>query len=313
MFAANSFSFDLKESVILPRRPFLLWKGFFEDGDWELSLQASQKENESGWVQVQSKNWTLITRQLCGSYPQWRGPIPSPDQKKCAVSFTQEAIETVLATIPKLPGREEKNQPVTLRFDGGDGFALETRSIGQDSPLSVPVTGVSIQGQPDTVQLNRTFLLKAFKLGLSELELFGPSVPLIFRAGGRRLIVQPLSPPPDESILQINQPSASQANSSSPEMPDQIQEETPKMKNTNRGEQIDNTAETNSGNAAKEPTVFMQAMDQVEKIKETLKSVVTDLQTLSKLLTHAQREKKTTEKEIESIRDTLQSLQRNKI
>ena len=49
------------------------------------------------------------------------------------------------------------------------------------------------------------------------------------------------------------------------------------------------------------------------QIKDTLKAVVEDLTDVLKAITQAQKEKRSTEKEIESFRDSLRALQKVKI
>ena len=56
-----------------------------------------------------------------------------------------------------------------------------------------------------------------------------------------------------------------------------------------------------------------EAVDQIEKIKETLKTVINDFATVLSVIRQAEKEKKATEKEVEAIRATLRSLQRVRI
>jgi hypothetical protein len=51
---------------------------------------------------------------------------------------------------------------------------------------------VEVNGAPVRVFLNRGYLAKALKFGLTQLELIDPLAPMLFREGGRRLVVMPV-------------------------------------------------------------------------------------------------------------------------
>jgi len=83
LFSANSFSFDLKDSLILPNRKFLDWKGWWSEGTAQLSIKAPQKQKKGkietelpGWLQFTTGPWTYVTRQIDGLYPNWKQVIP---------------------------------------------------------------------------------------------------------------------------------------------------------------------------------------------------------------------------------------------
>ena len=72
------------------------------------------------------------------------------------------------------------------------------------------------------------------------------------------------------------------------------------------------TAATTPETPAAESAV-KKVIEQVEKIKDTLKAVLGDFNDVLASLRVAEKEKKATEKEIESIRATLRSLQKVQI
>lgn len=315
IFAANSFCFDLKKSMVVPHRAFLVWKGFVEDGDWKLSVQGPAKKDEPGWINIRSNRWNLITKQIDGKYPDWRNVIPKPDRKEAAMLLHPEAVELLLNVVPKLPGADQTNQSVGLLVTEDKKLVVQAEAKNGGSKVTIPIGGVTIQGKSTSIHLNRTYLLRALRLGLVDLEIYSSEhIPIvIFKSEGTRLIVAGLnmdnrpahqSPPPQ------NNPPTQSASVESQEQP---KEEPQTMKTINRIEQAQ-TTQTPQADKTQEPVpAFKQALEHLEKIKETLKSVVTDLNDLMKMLTQAQREKRATEKEIESIRDSLQSLQRIKI
>ena len=157
------------------------------------------------------------------------------------------------------------------------------------------------------------YLLKALKLGLTELLVFDPHTPLIFRNKGRRLVIAPLrddilqpSPePPPTAPVQIQGSAAEELTQPKPEP-----EPKPQMNTINRIEQIQSQP---SATETAPTSAFVQVKEQLETIKDRLRNVVGDLNDTIKLLAQAQKEKKVTEREIEGIRETLRGLQHVRI
>ena len=72
-------------------------------------------------------------------------------------------------------------------------------------------------------------------------------------------------------------------------------------------------AASSSNETPASESAIKTVMQQIEKIKDTLKGVVNDFSDVLVSLKTVEKEKKATEKEIESIRSTLRSLQKVQI
>lgn len=304
LYAANSFKLDLKESLIVPNRRFLTWKGFIANGDWSLSIKAPVGENDPGWVQVMSLHWTFVAKRIDDTYPNWRNPIPDSRRKHTTIELSDDAMRFMLNVVPKLPG-DEQNQSVGLLVNERKQLVLLAKSKDDQHHSEISVDAATVHGPANSVFVNRAYLLKAVRLGLNQLEIYGPEETMVFRGDKARLVVAPFrseyrpptsKEPPDQT--ESNQPS-------SEDTTDQ------EMKTTNRIEQNDTTTVQETADAKE--SAFSKLHEQVETIKNTLKGVVSELNDVLKLVTQAQREKRATEKEIENIRETLQSLQRIRI
>ncbi len=309
LFSANSFHLKLKNSLIMPGRKFLLWSGFLDDGDWIISISTAPKQ-ELSWIRIESDRWSLITRPVEGEYPNWRSPIPQ-GKPHTSVAFTEEACAFIGLAAPKLPGAEKANEPVSLIVTDNGSVLLAGEDKGQQA--NVPIVGAKAEGGPVLVSLNRRFLLRAMKWKLKDLDIFEDMLPIVFKGAGKRLVIAPLRP--DTSIPAPSKESASRTQPT-PEQPnpqetetqgnEKPKEPTEEMKTTNRIEQ-----QTNVETATEPQTPAIKlAMDQAEKIKETLKSVLSDINELYKMLTLIQREKKASEREVEQVRETLAMLQK---
>lgn len=137
LYSANSFQLGFKDSVIVPNRKFLVWKGFLDDGDWHVCLSCPDpKLSNGGWIKVVSKGWTLITKQIDGTYPHWKAPIPNPQEAKTIVSFTPEANEFVINAAPRLPGASLQSEPVVIRTQDNSVF-LAAKDRGNEAVIPV--------------------------------------------------------------------------------------------------------------------------------------------------------------------------------
>jgi DNA polymerase III sliding clamp (beta) subunit (PCNA family) len=315
LYSANSFQLGFKDSLIVPNRKFLIWKGFIEDGDWNIALSCPDlKKTNPGWIKVTSAQWTLITKQIDGSYPHWRAPIPHPQEAKAKVSFTPEAGEFVINAAPRLPGASHRYEPVAIKTDGNAVFLA---GKDQSNEAVIPIVGATAEGENTVIGLNRQLLIKAMKLGLNTAEIHPASgaMPIaVFNHDGKRLVIAGLRPDVAEAVTSNHQPQPAPQPRSSEARQDETQpEEKHEMKSTNRIEATEATTSTSSSADTSAASAFVQVKDQLEKVRDRLKEVVSDLNDGIKLLSQAQKEKKATEREIESIRETLRGLQQVRI
>jgi len=312
IFSANSFHFGLKDSLIIPNRKFLHWKGFMEIDNWALSSLAPIKAvpgakekvvERPGFVQFKSDRWTFITRQIEGDYPYWKQVVPT--EYKTTVKLSTEAIEFIVGAVQRMPCSQSSNLPVYLVIEAGT-LVLAAKANTDDPWTKLQVSGAIVDGVPVTVAINRNFLLKAMVLGLDEIRLVDTLSPVLFRKDGRRLLVSPLRLEENPTQSSAEQTTETVKKAVSPiqpnESPTQNQERTQIM-----------SEETKPTKPEKSPSAYEQLQSMVEEIRSALKGIVTDLNNLSKTVSQAYREKRATEKEIETIRASLNEIRRLKI
>jgi len=249
--------------------------------------------------------------------------IPGPGAEKTRVVFNDEAMRFIALAAPKLPGNDRDYQSIEGIATEGGSFLL--RGQDRNHEASVPVTGAVVTGEPVRFSLNRQYLLQALKLGLNELEIISPMEPLVFRSGGRRFLVAPMRPeasapkpaPTSETATppQPQNPPVPETTDSSPEQEfNPVEEPKDEMNTITPVNRIAEAVQTAAPVQISAPaSAFVQVREQIEKIKETLRTVVSDLNETARLLGQVQKEKKTAEKEIEGIRDTLRTLQQVRI
>src|SRR5580704_5036422 len=143
LFSANTFSFDLPQSIVIPSHRFLGWNGWMERDECWLTYQPG-KNNDGGWIQLRNGCWTIITKAVEGQYPNWRGIIPA-NRPKAAIQLNEAAVKTLLEVLPKLPGEQENNSPVGLRVTGLK-LMIEAKSKESDKPSVIPIPDAAVTG-----------------------------------------------------------------------------------------------------------------------------------------------------------------------
>ena len=61
LFAANTFKFDLKQSINLSRQKFLEWNGFLQ-GECEMAVKTDK--SNSNWVKLTTPRWECVVLSL---------------------------------------------------------------------------------------------------------------------------------------------------------------------------------------------------------------------------------------------------------
>ena len=337
LFASNSLQLALPSSVLVPDHRFLSWSGFVKDGQWKLAVQAPTKD-KGGYLRLESRRWTFVTKQIEGTYPNWRNITDDVRQFSGTIEVSEQAAEAISRIVPRLPGDDTPNRTVGLYTVSGRLY-LRGSNKDQERATEVEVPGVNVSGDPATVYLNRQYLLKAIGFGLRQIGVQEPLKPLRFSDGGsRQMIVMPVrvdanipapkSSSPTPAPVAAITPAATSMDAA-PDQPttlnhatvdhavDAAQPPTPERNNT----PMQNGTNIHPNGNAHQPVVVLdstspeekpgleQALDQIESLKANLRSAVGSLNNLIDIVRQVQRERRVSEREVRSVRDTLKTLQ----
>jgi DNA polymerase III sliding clamp (beta) subunit (PCNA family) len=310
LFSANSFKFDLKEPVFIPHHAFLERSEVRNDGPWSLTIQPPEHEGGTGWLQIKSNRWTFTVKREDHNMPNWRQVVP--DSRTTTVHFGAKATALLLDVLPKLPGKDDPHQPI--RLDIVDKRLLVTagdKSTPQGTTL--PVEDTVVTGDNLTITVDRNFALKALKWGLTEMALIDGLSPLVFSAPGRRLVAMPMRteglspvsiPEPVESTPPT-QPTTQETPITEPTMPTNT-EETTEPQLVNRLAALPEAPTTPE--PPTKPTI-RSVIDQIDGIRDSLRSTVRQFGDVVESLRSLERDRKTTDKEVEIVREKLRALQ----
>ena len=161
------------------------------------------------WVALRAGPWTFyLLINATGRYPKLDEVIPQPANATTVCRFSPAEAEFLIETLPKLPGDEAYNNPVTLDFNGR--IAILARGPDQQRPTEVVLPASTLSGAPMRLGTNRTYLLRALKLGFRELRLYSDKSPLLCLDDTRRYLWMPLEPEsaikPAEDAIRIEPP-----------------------------------------------------------------------------------------------------------
>ena len=314
LFSSNSFALPLAQSLLIPSHRFLEWKQFSADGEWQLKVGVPEHKDAVAPFQISSRRWRYIGRQIEGNYPNWRQTVPGPGSFLTTIEF-EPKVEEVLQTIGRMPCDDTVNFVIGLEVKDCR-FALLGRSPGAEDYTRIELAGVEAQGRDLRIFLNREFLTKALQFGLTKVETIDSMSPLRFSNGGRQMIVMPTrpnpapaqTPPPTPPIPEASNESPAQpepATQAGPQTPAQPESKTMSEKTNPNGAPGSNTTATN---VAEKPALE-NALAQIEIVRGDFRNAIAGLNKLAEALKQAQRERKTSEKEVQSVRQTLRSLQ----
>jgi DNA polymerase III sliding clamp (beta) subunit (PCNA family) len=314
LFSSNSFSLPLKESLIIPNHKFLEWQVFSADGEWKLKVGTAPKDQPAPF-QITSRRWRFIGRPIEGNFPNWRHVIPAPGTATTTVDLDPEHLDTLLQTIHRMPCHEDRNRTIGISV-ADRKFHLLGKSTATADWTRVPIDDAKCSGRETTVFLNRELLRKALGFGLTHIELIDEKSPQRFSNGGRQMIIMPVradaspapakpAPTPAPAPTAAAQP----PHNPPPSPAEQPKEETTMPKEAN-GTTHTNGAQRSTETKTEEPKAALDtAIAQIEIVRGDFRNAVAGLNKLGDLLKQVQRENKSTDKEIASVRQTLRSLQ----
>lgn len=314
LFSSNSFALPLKESLVIPNHKFLEWPVFNADGEWQLKVGTAAKDQRTPF-QITSRRWRFISHPHEGNFPNWRQVIPGPGNIKTAVDLNGEKLESLLQTIQRMPCHDSKNGTIGIANTGGK-FHLLGKSTATADWMRVAIDDASCTGIDQRVFLNRELLKKALGFGLTRIELSDHMGPLRFSSDGRQMIVMPVRADASRAPAKAAPnptPASQEAQPNTPPSPaEQPKEETTMPKEIN-GTTNANGAPSRTGSTepkTEEPRPALDlALAQIEVVRGDFRNAIAGVNKLGDLLKQVQREQKSSEKEVQSVRQTLRSLQ----
>jgi hypothetical protein len=120
-------------------------------------------------VAVRAGPWTfLLTIDAHSRYPDITAAMPRSGAVKSRLHLDPGDVAFLLATLPKLPGRDDDHSPVTL--DLTTPPAVRARAEGQGPATEAVLTRSTVSGAAVRLHTDRRLLVRALKLGFTEVQ-----------------------------------------------------------------------------------------------------------------------------------------------
>ncbi len=311
LFAANSFTLNVNEPVLIQARKFVTWPEFMQDGPWRLKV-LNRTADASPWIQISSDHWAYVAKQIDGNYPNWRQTIPQPNSKWTRIELDDVSAEMLIGSIPMMPGHDREHEPVELDVREGTLFLTGT---GKNGNLGqVRINAPKVTGKDAIVSLNRYYLLRALRFGFRTIEIDDSLTPVLFTNVGKTMVVMPvrMAAAPTETKPEDATPAPTETNSP--------RESTPAAEPSSSGVEIKTTDRVMpdtltppqrgniTGQKDANKSAIKELLERIESIKTALRDILGDLNDTVPLLKQALKEQKATEKEIETVRSRLREI-----
>lgn len=296
LYSANSFTLPIKNSILIPNHKFLGWKEFNNDGEWQ--MKADDKS-----IQLSSRRWRFITRQIEGKYPDWRVTIPNPQDAKTHITLDPAKLDALSKLIQRIPCHDpDRYETIGLEWKQGQ-FLLLGKDKDNEPWTRIPIADAKGTGPDITIYISRHFLIKALSYGLNTISLIEYLAPLRFHNQGKQMIVMPLRPGGLESPPHQTAPLTQAGQLSKKPAPQPPPIPKPMINNP--------TSEGPAPNGPK--TTLEECIDMSLAIRDKFNDGFNMLRDLGLKLKLANREQKMNAREMQSVRSTLRSLQGLKI
>jgi flagellin-like hook-associated protein FlgL len=198
------------------------------------------------------------------------------------------------ATLPKLPVDNASTK--SLLFATVDQ-ELRIRA-GSAGGVDMVVPGAKAKGDEVSVALKRDFVIKALKYGFTELCVNEPLDPVLFTAPGRQMIVMP--------VQTASASTATASQKTEPAHNNRINTPNPKPINERK---ITMSATTTPPPNGESKTGLQAAVEQVEQLRDQVRQINGGLGEALRTLKDAAKQQRTSEREVNTIRNRLRSLQ----
>jgi DNA polymerase III sliding clamp (beta) subunit (PCNA family) len=300
LYSSNSFHVPIDSSVIIPDHRFIGWKELARDGDWALRIELDK--GQPAFVEIGSYRWTFVCKAIEGNFPNWRQVLPDPSGFKTSIKVPARALDELVEVVTKLPS-DGINHPIGIKLSREGKLVLFGRASGTDRFTEAGFSAGEAKGGPVTICLNRNYLIKALRFGLTEIQIADELSPIrCSDESGRHMIIMPIrldgvtSNPPTQPSSPVSKDAQSSATNKN------------EMQQTNRS-----NGEAVTLNRGNKKSSLETVVEQIDALKSSIKASAAALHEVITSLKQAQREQRGTEKEIQSVRSTLQNLQRVKI
>ena len=230
---------------------------------------------------------------------------------KTTLTLDPQTLKAVINTIARIPCHDTVNRTIGIEWRKGNLYLLG-KAPNADKWMQVPVEAKGM-GPEITIYLNRHYLIIALSFGLNTIELSDENGYLRFFESGRQMVVVPLRPDVGNPSPEAPKPKEPEgAESEAPQAPAEPQPAaTSPAAQPQDGSTMPAKTPTNGNPPAddKDKSTLEKALEQIETVKGSYRDAIKGLNELADTLRQVHRDQKASEKEVQSVRISLQKLQ----
>lgn len=176
----RGFEFPFKEDVLIPAVNVFGCKEL--NGEDQLAIGKSEKH-----VCIRIGAWKFhLLIDADGRFPRYENVIPASANQGVSVCIEPDDATFIAHALPRLPGRELSDQPVTVDLNGH--ITIRAKDDSQARATELHLDRSQFQGRPMRFVTDRQYLLRAVRLGFSEVQVANPGGLIICR-DPRRMFV----------------------------------------------------------------------------------------------------------------------------
>ncbi len=193
----GNYALPWKDDVLVPATAIFACRELPPDGP--VAIGKMDKH-----VCVRVGPWTFfLTIDKDARFPDARAVIPAANGSATTCWLTPEDAVFLLKALPRLPGRDDDNAPLTLDLNGH--IAVRAKADGQSRPTEVVLSRSEVVGTAARFVSNRLYLTRAVALGFTEFRVTKPDVPVVCGEKYRTYLWMPLGkdgalPPSDDAL-----------------------------------------------------------------------------------------------------------------
>jgi pyruvate/2-oxoglutarate dehydrogenase complex dihydrolipoamide acyltransferase (E2) component len=146
---------------------------------------------------IEAGPWSVWTRTLEGTYPNWRHVVPESTPER-VLSVAQTDVELLRTALPALPGHDTKDASVVIEVRR-ERVAVKGRNADDTKWSLVDLPDSRCGGSDVTVAVNRRYLLDALNAGFRLFEIASGDTPIVGRSTDALHVLMPMRIQLDES------------------------------------------------------------------------------------------------------------------
>jgi len=300
LYKHEGFQFPWQDEVLIPRNLVF--------GSQQLSASEDAICGTTDYgLFVESGLWMIaLARDKVGRFPRVDDVVPSARQAKSVATFDAKDARFLENNLARCRMVDEINSPVTLDLNGS--VAVRLHGANQPHPTELVLSSSSRSGDEVRLTSNRKYLLRAMKLGLTDLHIFSPASAVLSTSGSKHYIWMPLGadcaikPSPDCIRLVSDfepAPIPSRPRIFTPSVPKPTIPDMPNQNYPRNGHTVESTVTDKPANPAS--PVSDSAIQQAEALRDSLHD---SLLKTRELIVSLKREHRHTK----LVRSTLSSL-----